>query len=235
MNSCSFLRRWRIGSARRTRLVSFANQRVVCFRLAIHFNRLGLPFDITVAALKEWARKNQPTNGKRRITNREVHDQADSAYKKAYRGFGCDEAAVRQFCSPDCPLCRHRFPEPAEVYDEQSLIQDHCLCRSALGPPPPAVAPTIRIDISARRNDGQGQSRCWVRSGPTSAFAGETMTGRLNRRRQTSNQGAVFRQHRVSTIVSKTVRGIRHTAKRERNHSSSIGHAGPRGIESGVP
>ncbi len=80
------------------------NQRVLCFRLAVHFNRLGIPFDITVAALKEWARKNHPGDGKRRITDREIRDQADSAYRKAYRGCGCSEAAVIPFCDRECPL-----------------------------------------------------------------------------------------------------------------------------------
>ena len=86
------------------------NQRVACFRLAIHFNRLGIPFDITVAALNEWARKNRPADGKRTITDAEIAEQADWAYKKAYRGFGCDEPAVKAFCAPDCPLCARGNP-----------------------------------------------------------------------------------------------------------------------------
>ena len=89
------------------------NQRVACFRLAIHFNRLGVPFDITVAALGEWARKNKPTNGKGVITGAEIEKQADWAYKKAYRGFGCDEPAVKPFCSPECPLW-WRGPKPVD-------------------------------------------------------------------------------------------------------------------------
>ena len=80
------------------------NQRVACFRLAIHFNRLGVPFDITVAALEVWARKNHPAKSKRTITEQEVREQADSAYKKAYRSFGCRDAAVMPFCEPECPL-----------------------------------------------------------------------------------------------------------------------------------
>ena len=80
------------------------NQRVACFRLAIHFNRLGVPFDITVAALGEWARKNKPTNGKGVITGAEIEKQADWAYKRAYRGFGCSDPAVRAFCSAECPV-----------------------------------------------------------------------------------------------------------------------------------
>ena len=80
------------------------NQRVACFRLAIHFNRLGVPFDITIAALRQWARKNEPTGSRAVITDAEIEEQTNWAYKKAYRGFGCDEPAVRAFCSPECPL-----------------------------------------------------------------------------------------------------------------------------------
>ncbi len=86
------------------------NQRVACFRLAVHLNRLGVPFDITIAALRHWAGKNRPAGGKRVITDAEIEQQADSAYKRAYRGFGCDEAAVRPFCSPECPLWWKQHP-----------------------------------------------------------------------------------------------------------------------------
>ena len=82
------------------------NQRVSCFRLAIHFNRLGVPFDIAVATLKTWALKNRPSDGKAIITPTEVERQADCAYKKAYRGFGCTSEAVRPFCEPECPIYR---------------------------------------------------------------------------------------------------------------------------------
>ena len=80
------------------------NQRVACFRLAIHFNRLGVPFDIAVAALREWAQKNKPTDGRGIITAVEIQGQADCAYKRAYRGFGCEEPAVKPFCAAECPL-----------------------------------------------------------------------------------------------------------------------------------
>ena len=39
-------------------------QRVGCFRLAVHLKRLGLPYDVAIAALKTWATKNKPANGK---------------------------------------------------------------------------------------------------------------------------------------------------------------------------
>jgi len=80
------------------------NQRVSCFRLAVHFNRLGIPWDIAVAALLAWAAKNRPRNGKGQITDQEVREQADAAYKRGYRGFGCDDPAVRPFCAQECPL-----------------------------------------------------------------------------------------------------------------------------------
>jgi len=84
------------------------NQRVACFRLAVHFNRLGVPFDITVAALQHWASKNRPTGSNRIITAAEIEQQIDSAYRKAYRGFGCDEPAVKAFCAQECPLWKKR-------------------------------------------------------------------------------------------------------------------------------
>lgn len=90
------------------------NQRVACFRLAIHFNRLGIPFDIAVAGLRQWARKNRPTSPKQTITDAEIERQADSAYKKAYRGFGCDEPAIRPFCASECPL-RWKHAQPAKA------------------------------------------------------------------------------------------------------------------------
>ncbi|MBT4817121.1 MAG: hypothetical protein HN742_15130 [Lentisphaerae bacterium] len=89
------------------------NQRVACFRLAIHFNRLGIPFDITVAALSRWAQKNKPTDDKGVITATEIKKQADCAYKKSYRSFGCDEPAVKPFCSAECPI--HWRVDPKSV------------------------------------------------------------------------------------------------------------------------
>jgi hypothetical protein len=82
------------------------NQRVCCFRLAVHMNRIGLPFDIAVPALQAWARKNQPRDGKEVISDAEVVEQVTCAFRKAYRGFGCQEPAVVLYCSPECPLSR---------------------------------------------------------------------------------------------------------------------------------
>ncbi len=81
-------------------------QRVSCFRLAVHFKRLGLPYDVAVAALRTWATKNRPDDGKRVITEREIMNQASYAYHKSYQGYGCHSAAIRPFCQPECPLKR---------------------------------------------------------------------------------------------------------------------------------
>ncbi|MDY6988923.1 MAG: hypothetical protein SWQ30_12805 [Thermodesulfobacteriota bacterium] len=81
-------------------------QRVSCFRLAVHFKRIGLPYEIAVPVLKLWRKKNQPRNGKRLITDAEIISQASDAYTKDYRGYGCDSEAMAVFCSPDCPLKR---------------------------------------------------------------------------------------------------------------------------------
>jgi hypothetical protein len=79
-------------------------QRVSCFRLAVHLKRLGLPFDLAVAALKAWALKNRPTHSDMIITEPEIVEQAKCAFYKDYRSFGCDSEAVQPFCQPDCPL-----------------------------------------------------------------------------------------------------------------------------------
>jgi len=41
-----------------------AYQRVSCFRLAVHLKRNGIPYDLVVAVLKAWAKKNRPADGK---------------------------------------------------------------------------------------------------------------------------------------------------------------------------
>ena len=79
-------------------------QRVSCFRLAVHFKRLGLPYDMAIAALKVWSLKNKPRNGKRVITEPEILEQTQYAYERNYRGYGCESAAVSAFCQPVCPV-----------------------------------------------------------------------------------------------------------------------------------
>ena len=80
------------------------NQRLSCFRLAVHLKRQGIPFDVAVAALCEWSKKNRPVNGKRIITATEIQSQTYSAFEKDYRGCGCDDPAVAPFCEPSCPI-----------------------------------------------------------------------------------------------------------------------------------
>ena len=80
------------------------NQRVACFRLALHLKRVGLPYDLVAAVLQEWAKKNHPTNGKGIITTCEVKAQTAYAFMKEYRGAGCENPAVVPYCDPDCPV-----------------------------------------------------------------------------------------------------------------------------------
>ena len=79
-------------------------QRVSCFRLAVHLKRLGLPFDLTISALKAWSRKNRSNNGKGVITENEIIEQTKCAFNKDYRGYGCNSVAVAPFCNSDCPI-----------------------------------------------------------------------------------------------------------------------------------
>lgn len=80
------------------------NQRDACFRMAVHLKRTGIPFDVTIATLKFWAQKNRPINGRRIITEAEIVSQTQSAYKKDYRSYGCETAAIIPYCDPICPL-----------------------------------------------------------------------------------------------------------------------------------
>lgn len=79
-------------------------QRVSCFRLAVHLKKLGVPYDITVAALTAWALKNKPINGKRTITKQEIIAQTRAAFEKKYTGYGCSEPAIIPYCNPSCSL-----------------------------------------------------------------------------------------------------------------------------------
>jgi hypothetical protein len=81
-----------------------ANQRVICFRLAVHLHRIGLPFDLAVAALDCWRHKNRPQDGKRILTLEEVKAQAGYAYAHPYRGYGCDDDAIKPHCDVMCSL-----------------------------------------------------------------------------------------------------------------------------------
>jgi hypothetical protein len=81
-----------------------ANQRVSCFRLAVHLRKVGLPYDLAAAVLLEWSRKNWPSDGKTRITGKEVQAQTATAYLREYHGCGCEDPAAKPFCDPVCPV-----------------------------------------------------------------------------------------------------------------------------------
>ena len=82
----------------------FRYQRVTCFRLAVHFRRLGLPYDVATAGLKSWALKNRPADGKLVIRDSEILSQASDAYNKSYAGYGCQTPAIMPFCDGSCPV-----------------------------------------------------------------------------------------------------------------------------------
>lgn len=92
-------------------VVSF--QRVSCFRLAVHLKRYGMPYDLALVTLKAWAQKNRPANGKRIITDPEVKYQVLCAFENAYRSFGCEDPAMADYCSEDCPLYQHTIGKTA--------------------------------------------------------------------------------------------------------------------------
>jgi hypothetical protein len=79
-------------------------QRVSCFRLAVHLKRLGMPYDVVLAALKTWALRNHPRDGKKIITEREIIEQTKYAFKKNYRSYACHSEAVAPFCHSNCPI-----------------------------------------------------------------------------------------------------------------------------------
>lgn len=96
-------------------------QRVSCFRLAVHLKRIGMPYDIAVAALKVWAIKNKPKDAKQVIKEHEIIEQASWAYNNNYRGFGCNSEAVIPFCHPNCPVnkIRKRSIKEYQVYSQK--------------------------------------------------------------------------------------------------------------------
>ena len=81
-------------------------QRISCFRLAVHFKRLGLPFDVAVAALNIWALKNHPKGGKRVIRESEIISQTSYAFNHRYTGYGCNSEAIKPFCDHSCPVMK---------------------------------------------------------------------------------------------------------------------------------
>ena len=86
------------------------NQRVACFRLAVHLKKAGIPRDVAVAGLMIWAAKNHPKGDRRIIIDAEVIEQTTDAYTRPYRGCGCEEPAITPYCDPCCQLKRNRRP-----------------------------------------------------------------------------------------------------------------------------
>ncbi|MCH9008280.1 hypothetical protein IIA29_09790 [candidate division KSB1 bacterium] len=90
------------------------NQRVACFRLAVHLKRVGLPYDAVVATLMNWREKNRPTGDKRMITSEEIAEQVRWAFRKDYSGYGCNESVLMSFCDYECPLS-HRIRDHLRI------------------------------------------------------------------------------------------------------------------------
>jgi len=81
------------------------DQRVACFRLAVHLRKAGLPYDVAVGALRVWIQKNRPENGKGVLKDHEILSQSADGYKERnYRGCGCDERPSCEFCHETCWL-----------------------------------------------------------------------------------------------------------------------------------
>ena len=80
------------------------NQRVACFRIAVHLKRVGLPYDAVIAILTNWKLKNRPKENKRILTSKEIEAQVEWAFKKNYSGYGCSEPIIKSFCDPKCPV-----------------------------------------------------------------------------------------------------------------------------------
>ena len=104
------------------------DQRVACFDLAIQLKKAGLPHDLALATLRAWANKNKPHDGKRIITETEIKDQTADAFNKPYSRCGCEDPAVKPFCSAMCPLgSRNSTDDTPDTKEAQSGVQrrDH--------------------------------------------------------------------------------------------------------------
>lgn len=114
-------------------------QRRSIFRLAVQLRKARLPEDIALAGLRVCAAKNRPVGGKRIITDEEIVEQVRSAYSGRSRSCGCEDPAVRPFCSPLCVL----------------RLKNRKGRSSTTGKHPPAVVPTPGIV----QTDGQDDER----------------------------------------------------------------------------
>jgi hypothetical protein len=104
------------------------DQRVSCFRLAVALKRTGLPFDSALDVLHAWAGRNRPVDGKRTITPPEIEAQTRDAYRGRYRSYGCEEAALRRFCDPACP-----------VHASSNVVRDQPVALNATVSPDPVM------------------------------------------------------------------------------------------------
>ena len=76
--------------------------------MAVHLKRIGLPYDVAIAALKVWSRKNTPREGKQIITESEIVKQTSYVFNKDYRSYGCNSEAMAPFCVTDCPVFKKK-------------------------------------------------------------------------------------------------------------------------------
>ena len=82
------------------------DQRVACFRLAVHLKRVGIPYETAIEILKTWSMKNIPIDNKGIITSEEIESQTKDGYKGKYTGYGCYEPIIKEYCDPQCPVRR---------------------------------------------------------------------------------------------------------------------------------
>lgn len=80
------------------------DQRVACFRIAVHLKRIGLPQDAVESLLMTWRFRNQPKPPRQILRADEVKEQVTWAFKKDYRGYGCQEAVIQHVCDATCPI-----------------------------------------------------------------------------------------------------------------------------------
>lgn len=86
-----------------------SNQRVACFRLACQLRKVGLPFDMTLAALSIWSQRNHPCDGKEIIRPEEIRGQVSAAYQaRLYLSCGCEDVAVLPYCDLECSIRRRQ-------------------------------------------------------------------------------------------------------------------------------
>jgi len=95
-------------------------QRVSCFRLAIQLKKVGLPLGSTIAVLLDWANRNRPASGKPIISETQVKEQAEWAYRRNYRSCGCEDPAIHPYCDPSCPLKHPRKDDAPASCSEPS-------------------------------------------------------------------------------------------------------------------